>query len=53
MTTLDTPGLSDWNVGYLESPFQLYENWAPVRKFKHGRWREKWKKHRDDDGDDD
>jgi peptidoglycan hydrolase-like protein with peptidoglycan-binding domain len=54
MTTLDALGLSEWNVGYLESPFQLYENWAPVRKFKHGRWREKWKKHhRDDDGDDD
>ena len=54
MTTLDALGLSDWNVGYLESPPQLYENWAPVRKFKYGKWREKWKKHhRDDDGDDD
>jgi hypothetical protein len=52
MTTLDALGLFDWNVGYLESPPQFYENWAPVKKFKHGKWREKWKKHhRDDDGD--
>ena len=54
MTTLDALGLSDWNVGYLESPPQFYENWAPVRKLKYGKWREKWKKHhRGDDGDDD
>ena len=52
MTTLDALGLSDWNVGYLESPPQFYENWAPVRKLKYGKWREKWKKHHrgDDDG---
>jgi peptidoglycan hydrolase-like protein with peptidoglycan-binding domain len=51
MTTLGALGLSDWNIGYLESPPQFYEDWAPVRKFKHGKW---WKKHhRDDDGDDD
>ena len=56
MATLEALGLSDWNVGYLGSPAQLYENWAPVKKFKHGKWRKKreeeWEKHhRDDDGD--
>jgi peptidoglycan hydrolase-like protein with peptidoglycan-binding domain len=54
LITLDALGVSDWNVGYLESPPQFYDNWAPVKKFKHGKWREKWKKHyRNDDDDDD
>jgi peptidoglycan hydrolase-like protein with peptidoglycan-binding domain len=54
LTTLDALGVSDWNLGYLESPPQFYDNWAPVKKFKRGKWREKWKKHhRDNDDDDD
>jgi peptidoglycan hydrolase-like protein with peptidoglycan-binding domain len=47
LTTLGALGMSDWNVGYLESPPQFYENWAPVKKFEYGKWKkkskEKWK----------
>jgi peptidoglycan hydrolase-like protein with peptidoglycan-binding domain len=44
MTTLDALGLSDWNVGYMESLPQSYENWAPVKKFEYGKREEEWKK---------
>lgn len=52
VTTLNALGLSDWNIAYLESAPQSYENWAPVKKFEPGKWREKWEKHyRDEDSD--
>jgi hypothetical protein len=28
-----------------------YENWMPVRKFKHGKWKMKWKKYYRQPGD--
>ena len=50
MMTLDALGLSDANLAYLEPAPRLSEAWVPVRKFKHGKWKVKWKKyHRDDE----
>jgi hypothetical protein len=36
------------------APVHRYENWVPVTKFKHGRWKVKWKKdHRSFGGEQD
>lgn len=49
-TTLNALGLSNENVAYLEPAPRSYQNWVPVTKFKHGKWKVKWKKvHRDQD----
>ena len=50
--TLDALGLPAENVAYLESMPSSYESRVRVqKKFKHGKWKAKWKKHHhDDDG---
>jgi peptidoglycan hydrolase-like protein with peptidoglycan-binding domain len=42
--TLDALGLSDTNLAYLEPAPQRRPGWALVKKFKHGKWKVKWKK---------
>jgi len=44
-STLNALGLSDGNVAYLEPTPRHYETWMPVAKFKHGKWKVKWKKY--------
>ncbi len=49
-TTLNALGLSNDNLAYLEPAARSYQTWVPVTKFKHGKWKVKWKKvHRDQD----
>ena len=43
-TTLNALGLSNENLAYLEPAPRSYQTWVPVTKFKHGRWKVKWKK---------
>jgi peptidoglycan hydrolase-like protein with peptidoglycan-binding domain len=43
MRTLDARGLSDTNLAYLEPGPQRRAGWALVKKFKHGKWKVKWK----------
>jgi His-Xaa-Ser repeat protein HxsA len=51
-TTLNALGLSNENLAYLEPAPRRYETWVPVTKFKHGRWKVKWKKvHGDHDNE--
>ena len=45
MQTLDTLRLSDADLAYAEPEAPLKEAWIPVRKFKHGKWKVKWKKY--------
>ena len=53
MQTLDALGSSDVDFAYLAPTPRQYETWIPVRKFKHGKWKEKWKKyHRSWDNED-
>jgi hypothetical protein len=49
-TTLNALGLSNENLAYLEPAPHSSQTWVPVTKFKHGKWKVKWKKvHRDQD----
>ena len=50
-TTLNALGLSNENVAYLEPAPRSYQTWVPVTKFKHGKWKVKWKKLHRKDGD--
>ena len=50
-STLNALGLSDANLPYSERTSRHYETWAPVTKFKHGKWKVKWKKYDRDRGD--
>ena len=57
MQTLDALRLSDADLAYGGPEADLNEAWIPVRKFKHGKWKVKWKKYRrpwggEDRGDD-
>jgi len=45
MQTLDALGLSDTSLAYVVPDSRQYEAWIPVRKFKHGKWKVKWKKY--------
>jgi peptidoglycan hydrolase-like protein with peptidoglycan-binding domain len=48
-STLNALGLSDANMAYLQPTPRSYETWVPITKFKHGKWKMKWKKlHRED-----
>ena len=50
MSTLQTLGLTDQNLAYLQPASRQYETWIPITKFRHGKWKMKWKKvHRDQD----
>ena len=55
--TVKALGSSDADVAYLAPTPRQYETWIPVTKFKHGKWKVKWKRyHRpfgDEDGDED
>jgi peptidoglycan hydrolase-like protein with peptidoglycan-binding domain len=57
METLGALGLSDAGFAFLAPASRRYESWIPVTKFKHGKWKVKWKKyHRSlggEDGDED
>jgi len=47
--TLNALGLTDENLTYLQPAPRQYAAWIPVTKFKHGKWKVKWKKlHRED-----
>ena len=50
-STLNALGLSDANVAYLEPTPRHNEVWMPVPKFKHGKWKVKWKKYHGEDRD--
>jgi peptidoglycan hydrolase-like protein with peptidoglycan-binding domain len=50
-STLQTLGLSDANLAYSQPASRSYENRVPVWKFKHGKWKLKWKKYHGDQGD--
>jgi peptidoglycan hydrolase-like protein with peptidoglycan-binding domain len=48
-TTLNALGLSNENLACLEPAPRRYETWLPIQKFRHGKWKVKWKKlHRED-----
>lgn len=55
--TVNALGSSDADFAYLAPSPRQYETWIPVRKFKHGKWKVKWKRyHRPfggEDGDED
>ena len=52
MNTLQTLGLTDQNLAYFQPASRQYETWIPITKFKHGKWKVKWKKvHHDQDND--
>ena len=48
MQTLQALGSSGADLAYLAPTSRRDETWTPVRKFKHGRWKIKWKKHQRD-----
>ena len=43
--TVKALGSSDADFAYLAPATRGYETWMPVRKFKHGKWKVKWKKY--------
>ena len=43
--TLEALGSSDAEFAYSAPPSGGYETWMPVRKFKHGKWKLKWKRY--------
>ena len=45
MQTLDALRFSDSDLAYGGPEAGLNEAWIPVRKFKHGKWKVKWKKY--------
>jgi peptidoglycan hydrolase-like protein with peptidoglycan-binding domain len=57
MQTLEALGSSGADFANLAPASRTYETWVLVRKFKHGKWKEKWKRyHRplnNQNGDDD
>jgi peptidoglycan hydrolase-like protein with peptidoglycan-binding domain len=57
MQTLDALGSSNTDFAYSAPASPGDEDWIPVTKFKHGKWKVKWKKYhrsfRGEDGDED
>ena len=43
-STLDALGLSDQNLASVQPTARPDENWVPITKFKHGKWKLKWQK---------
>jgi peptidoglycan hydrolase-like protein with peptidoglycan-binding domain len=43
MQTLNALGLTDTNLAYAAPASGPNESWIPVTKFKHGKWKVKWK----------
>ena len=50
-STLNALGLSDSSLTYFEPTPRHNEVWVPVPKFKHGKWKVKWKKSHGEDRD--
>lgn len=50
-STLNALGLSNEKLTSLQPAPRQYETWMPVMKFKHGRWKVKWKKYHGHGGD--
>jgi peptidoglycan hydrolase-like protein with peptidoglycan-binding domain len=50
-STLNALGLSNQNLAYLEPARRSSEVWVPITKFKHGKWKMKWKKYHRKNGD--
>jgi peptidoglycan hydrolase-like protein with peptidoglycan-binding domain len=50
-STLDALGLSDASLAYSQPAPRSYEMWVPITKFKHGKWKVKWKKYHRGDSD--
>ena len=49
MSTVEALGLSNANLAYFDPTRRSREVWVPITKFKHGKWKVKWKKsHRTD-----
>jgi peptidoglycan hydrolase-like protein with peptidoglycan-binding domain len=44
VSTLQTLGLTDQNLAYLQPASRQHETWIPITKFKHGKWKVKWQK---------
>ena len=53
MQTLDALGVSDTQFAYSAAATRPDETWIPVRKFKHGKWKVKWKSYARPWGNDD
>jgi peptidoglycan hydrolase-like protein with peptidoglycan-binding domain len=51
MSTLNALGLSNENLAYLEPARASSEVWLPITKFKHGKWKVKWKKYHRENSD--
>jgi peptidoglycan hydrolase-like protein with peptidoglycan-binding domain len=45
MQTLNALSSSDADLANIRPAPSLYETWVPVTKFKHGKWKVKWKKY--------
>lgn len=45
MQTLNALGLSDTDLAYATPASRSNETWIPVTKFKHGKWKVKWKQY--------
>src|SRR5262249_33806088 len=50
-STLTALGLSNENLASLQPASRQYETWMPDVKFKHGKWKVKWKKYHREDRD--
>jgi hypothetical protein len=51
--TLEALGSSDAEFAHSAPPSGGYETWMPARKFKHGKWKLKWKRYYRPFGSDD
>ena len=54
--TVKALGSPNADFAYLAPAASPYQNWMPVKKFEHGKWKMKWKYYRqpsDERGDDD
>ena len=51
-STLNALGLTNENLAYLEPARASSQVWVPITKFKHGKWKVKWKKYHRENGDD-
>src|SRR5262249_30356528 len=51
--TLEALGSYDQDLAYSAPASGGYEAWMPVRKFKHGKWKVKWKRYQRPFGSDD
>ena len=50
-STLNALGLSNEKLASLQPAPRQYETWMPIMKFKHGKWKVKWKKSHGEDRD--